>query len=353
MSMLVFALLWSCSGGDEPSGGGAAVSSASEVLVETPSWSDPLEPADFVAAADFDGDGIDERVRIYEDTLYWPGGSAPLSAGVHVVRRGVLAEGERVLLGLGMSRDHREAPAQVLMVGPDGPEELWQEQGLRNQIADLRVVDGSIYVTRFVAPKQVVGAYLRDGKMEQVHSDGLATQQVPLSDGGLLVGRVYGEQPRSHGDLRHGRDGAFRTLPSLRGVRSMTLAQLDSDSDFELLVGDGWHYAYGEQALGRVLLLDGPNWTRARTVAVLDGEYSARSIEVSTEIVEQPASEAGILVGGTKKVHYFKRDELGWSDRILGPSTETSNAVLIRTPRGLAAWISGAPHSLLVGVEAP
>ena len=133
----------------------------------------------------------------------------------------------------------------------------------------------------------------------------------------------------------------------------MALGQLDEDADLELLVGDGWHYAYGEQALGRILLLDGPDWTSARTLGLLDGEYSARSIEVTSSLVEQPGEQAGVLVGGTKKVHYFKRDALGWSSRVLGPTTETSNTVLIRTPRGLAAWIAGAPSSRLVGVESP
>ena len=349
--MLVFALLWACGGtGDSESSGGSS-SPPSESGAAAPDWSDSLKPAEFVAAADFDGDGIDERVWVWEDVLYWPGGQQALNAGVHVIRRGRLAEGERVLLGLGMNRDHREAAAQILSVGADGPKLLWEEDGPRNQVADIRVQDGEIYVTRFVAPKRVEGAFLRDGQMESVHRDGLATQQLPLGDEELLVGRVYGEAPRSHGDLRHGRNGVFRPLPSLRGVRSMALGQLDEDADLELLVGDGWHYAYGEQALGRILLLDGSDWSSARTLGLLDGEYSARSIEVTSELIDQPGLEAGVLVSGTKNVHYFKRDKLGWSSRVLGPTTETSNTVLIRTPRGLAAWIAGSPKSRLVGVE--
>lgn len=349
--MLIFTLLWACGGTGEP--GGAVMSATPGLATESlaPDWSDSLEPADFVGAADFDGDGVDERVRVLEDVLYWPGGQQALDAGVHVIRRARLAEGERVLLGLGMNRDHREAPAMILSVGPQGPELLWEENGPRNQVADIRVHDEEIYVTRFVAPKRVEGAYLRDGKMQSVHRDGLATQQLPLGDGELLVGRVYGEAARSHGDLRHGRNGVFRTLPTLRGVRSMAVGQLDEDAELELLVGDGWHYAYGEQAVGRVLLLDGADWGSARTLGMLDGEYSARSIEVASSLIDQPGLSAGVLVSGTKKVHYFKRDKLGWSARELGPTTETSNTVLVRTPRGLAAWIAGSPKSILVGVE--
>ena len=351
--MLVFALIMACSGESELKESVAENSATAESLPGVSLWSDRLEPADYVAAADFDGDGLDERVWVHEDVLHWPGGSAPLTAGVQVIERGNLGEGERVILGLGMNRDHRDAPAQVIVVGPEGPTVIWEEHGPRNQIADVRVLDEDVYITRFVAAKRVQGGFLKDGQMVALHEDGLATQQIPLGDGELVVGRVYGEQPRSHGDLRRGRNGVFRSLPSLRGVRSLETAQLDSDAELELLVGDGWHYAYGEQALGRVLLLDGADWSEARTLAVLDGEYSARSMEVSSSLIDQDPSQAGILVSGTKKVHYLKRDGLGWSDRVLGPTTETSNAVLIRTPRGLAAWIAGASKSLLVGVEAP
>lgn len=349
--MLVFALLWACGGSGDVASEGENTSTASQNSAVEPEWSDALEPADFVAAADFDGDGVDERVRVWEDVLYWPGGQQALDAGVQVIRRGRLSEGERVLLGLGMNRNFRDASAKILSVGPAGPELLWEDNGPRNQIADIRVHEGAIYVTRFVAPKRVEGAFLKDGKMEPLHRDGLATQQLPLGSDQLLVGRVYGEAPRSHGDLRLGRNGVFRTLPTLRGVRSLELGQLDEDAELELLVGDGWHYAYGEQALGRVLLLDGPDWGSARTLGVLDGEYSARSIEIASSLIEQPGLEAGVLVTGTKNVHYFKRDALGWRSRVLGPTTETTNTTLIRTPKGLAAWIAGAPESRLVGVE--
>jgi hypothetical protein len=134
-------------------------------------------------------------------------------------------------------------------------------------------------------------------------------------------------------------------------VRTLTLANLDSDPELELLVGDGWHYAYGQQAVGRILLLDGPDWKTGRTLGLLDGEYSARSIEVASELTGGEPSTSGVLVVGTKKVHFFTRDALGWSDTIVGPSTETANAVLIRTPKGLAAWIAGQPNSRLVGLD--
>ena len=348
--MLFFLAVFAC--GQEP-----IEPSSATVLLEPseheeslPLWQDSLPPAQFVAAADFDGDGLDERVWAHEGRLYWPGGDQEVQGKIQVACRGDLGDGERVFLGVGMGRNYRDAPAQILEVGPSGPQVLWSDQGPRNQITDLRVVDGRLYSVRFVGNKTTEGAFWESGDWQVVHKDGLANQQIPL-DQGLLVGRVYGAEPRSDGDLRWVAAGKDRFLPSLRGVRSLLLAQLDSDEEPELLVGDGWHYAYGERAVGRVQLLDGPGWKLSRTIAHLDGEYSARSIEVAPPSSGVHPLQAGILISGTKKVHYLKRDALGWRDWIVGPTTETSNAVLIQTPKGLAAWIAGSPESLLVGLE--
>jgi hypothetical protein len=348
--MLLFLAVFAC--GQEP-----AVPQSETILSGSvddeksmPLWKDTLGPAEFVAAADFNGDGVDERVWAHENRLHWPGGVEDIKGKLQVACRGDLGEGERVFLGIGMGRNHREAPAQILEVGPNGPQVLWSQNGPRNQITDLRVVDGKLFSVRFVGNKTTESAFWENGEWRVVHKDGLATQQIPLEQG-VLVGRVYGAQPRSDGDLRWVAGGKERFLPSLRGVRSLLLAQLDSDDEMELLVGDGWHYAYGERAVGRVQLLDGPDWKDSRTIAHLSDEYSARSIEVAPSVGTNGAGQAGILISGTKRVHYLKRDALGWRDWVVGPTTETSNAVLIQTPRGLAAWIAGPTESLLVGLE--
>ena len=304
-----------------------------------------LEAADMVGAADWTGDGIDEQVRFVGEQAYWEGGSADLGGAPQVIRRARLPHGERLLVGTGMHRGNRAAPARVHEIGPDGSRVLWAESGPRNQIADLRILDGRIYVVRFVANKEVEGAFLEDGRLKSVHRGGLASQQIPLSDSDVLVGRVYGSKPKSDGDLRRVRNGRAQKLPSLRGVRTMELINVDKDDEAELLVGDGWHYAYGKQAVGRVFLLDGPNWTKGRTIAMLDGEYSARSIESSAALTGGAPESAWLLVTGTKKNHVLRRDVLGWQDVVVGPSTETSNAVWVRTKAGLAIWAAGARAS--------
>jgi hypothetical protein len=304
-----------------------------------------------VGAADFDGDGIDERVYFVGEKAFWAGGSRELGGAPQVIRRAYLPEGERLLVATGMHRENRDASARLYAFDAQGPTLIWEEDGARNQVADVRVLDGRIYVARFVAQKEVQGGFLVDGEIQIVHGGGLSTQQIPIAGDALIVGRVYGAQPRSDGDLRLIRAGQEAQLPSLRGVRTLTLANLDEDAELELLVGDGWHYAYGQQAVGRVFLLDGPDWTEGRTLAMLDGEYSARGIEASAPLTGTSPQTSGLLVTGTKKVHFLSRDALGWKSRVLGPTNELANAVLIRTPKGLAAWIAGKPSSRLVGLS--
>jgi len=346
--MLVFALVIAC--GNPPEGGAVGTSSAHSESARFESWQDQLGPADLVGAADWTGDGVDERVRFLGEVAHWSGGTVDLGGAPQVIRRAVLPEGERLLVGSGMHRGNRASPARLWSFGPEGAELIWENNGVRNQIADVRVWEGQIYLSRFTDQKEVSGGFLVDGQIQEVHSGGLATQQLPLGSDRLLVGRVYGPKPRSDGCLRLFQGSKVQALPSLRGVRTLTLANLDADAEPELLVGDGWHYAYGQQAVGRLFLLDGPDWKSGRTLAVLHGEYSVRSIEVASELTGGDPSTSGVLVSGTKQVHFFTRDALGWADRVLGPTTETANAVLIRTPKGLAAWIAGQPNSRLVGL---
>jgi hypothetical protein len=350
--MLFFTLFFACG---SPSGSGVngdRTVSPTEVSSFQP-WEESLAPADMVGAADWTGDGLDERVRFVGEKAFWDTGTVDLGGAPQVIRRVHLAEGERLLVGSGMHRGNRESLARLWSFGPEGAEKLWENDGVRNQVADVRVLEDRIYISRFTGQKEVRGGFLVDGDIRDVHGGGLVTQQVPVAADGVLVGRVYGEKPRSDGDLRLIQGGKAVQLPSLRGVRTLTLANLDADPEMELLVGDGWHYAYGQQAVGRVFLLDGPLWKNGRTLAMLDGEYSARSIEVAAKLTGGDPSTSGLLVTGTKKVHFLSRDALGWADRVVAPTTETGNAVLVRTPKGLAAWVAGNPKSRLVGLDEP
>ncbi len=300
-----------------------------------------LTRADAVAAADLDGDGADEPVLVLDGVATWPGGEADLGGGLSAsARYDPDGDGrEALLLGTGMTRDMREAPARVWRLDEDGASLLWEGRGPRNQVTDLRVLDGKIWLATYADRASVAGGWLEGGEHRVLLREKYANRQLPLGEDSALVGRIYGDKPKSDGDLRLMTKGsAPRVLPTLRGVRSLTAADLDGDGADELLVGDGWHYAYGQRAVARVRLLEAPRWERGRTVASFDGEYTVREIAVSG---------GDILALGTGALHLLRRDDLGWSDTVLAQVDETGSAALFQDPSGPAVLVSGSPARII------
>ncbi|MEE2751432.1 MAG: hypothetical protein VX519_08370 [Myxococcota bacterium] len=293
-------------------------------------------PAEAVAAADLNGDGFDEEILVRSGVVHWSGGEEAIDCTVQVTSRRTVGTGgrEEALLGCGAGRETRYAPARILAVGEKGISTLWSRDGERNQFSDLRVLNNEIWVAVFSSKFQVEAGWIREGAFEVVSEGRLATQQYPLAGGQVLQGRVYGEAPRSPGDLRVVGSKKVRVLPTWRGVRSLQVADLNEDSRPELLVGDGWHYAYAEQARARLLLLEGPDWEVGRTMAFFPDDYSVRSIQVLEE---------GVLAVGTRHAHWLIRDELGWSSTTIAELSETDLATVMTTREGPGVLVSGSP----------
>ena len=241
----------------------------------------PAPEADRVLVADLYGDGRPEvfvadggEVRWGE----WPAQAVqPAFTGRHVARGMLQAwmaadldgDGDQeVVMAFGLGRAFPKASAElVLLDAPDASKTiartLWKNDGERNQITALAPwprPDGTadIYVGHFQSRFDVRGGVIdRDkgtARWLEGHTlrMGMARAVGDFDGDGLVevaIGRLYGEDADSDGDLRViQQDGKAEMVPTRRGVRAVGAGDLDGDGKTELLFGDSWHKNYGKLA---------------------------------------------------------------------------------------------------------
>ena len=315
-----------------------------------PQAPEPLEPAEAVAAADVDGDGRDELFRVRAGRAAWRDQQQDLGGVVGAVARADLdGDGrQEALLGTGIGRGMAAAPARVWALGADGAHLLWEREGPRNQVTGLTVVPGQagaaarLFLSAFADERVVEGGWLSEGRFEPLARAPLAMRMLPV-DGGVLVGRLYGEEPRSDGWLeRVGSDGSSQRLSSHRGVRALASADLDQDGRPDWLVGDGWHFAYGEQAQPTLRLIPGDPALPARVIARFDSNYAVQEVAMARPADGGPPV---LLVTASSQVYLLQRDALGWAPTLLSALPEGGNAVFAWDDELLSVVVAGRPAS--------
>ncbi|MEL6344362.1 MAG: hypothetical protein AAFV53_14690 [Myxococcota bacterium] len=296
-----------------------------------------------VAAADLDGDGFDELIYVSQGEIVRDDDVlASVGAKLMVVARGdINADGkEEALLGFGAGKGFRQAPAQIWVVDADGATILWQRDRERNQIADLHVIDGKPFVAAFKDGRTVEGGFIVDNALQPLVEVPLGVAQLPLPTGDVVVGRLYGDEPRSSGDLQLRRGQTVDTKPTNLGVKALDAANLDDDPELEVLVADGWHFQYGLRATAHVTLFDGVNLDDSRSIALLPDNYTIEEIEI---LRDRPAA----LLTASSSAFLIALDGLGWKPIRLDDVPDQGNAVVAYLEDGPWVLISGTPATLI------
>jgi len=356
-------LSWSLVGCFQPGGTaeGAATPSV-EILrrIALPA----AEPNAKVSHVDLDRDGRDEvavasasGLVVYDVT---DAGAveerfrAPARGGATAIVSGdVDADGfADLVVGWGSHRDHRDAPATLVTyrTGDAAAGRLIEEvvaspPTARAQFTDLRITPlaagegAGILYSYFASKYDVASAFARKSNASQGDAQSAASwaseplQRIRMASSltllprqqgraSFVVGRPYGDEVKSDGDVFVvDPSGARRTIPSLRGVRSLELLELgSSETPIRLLCfGDGWHWRYREEGRGLLTCarLQGAQPGRPKVVAEVPDYALERLVAADLD----GDGEREIVAQGSDGLYRFRPtvegDTLMWSGRRL------------------------------------
>ena len=275
-------------------------------------------------AADLNGDDIDEK--IYYDTtgLRTPRGLEQLNGGFQIaIRADRDNDGkEELIVALGSGKGFRNTPMSLLSVQEDNTKTLWTKTMGSNQIADIHIFEEKeIFFVHSFESGMFAGSFLEDGTIQTAAKNRLALRMLPKTKSDIYVGRVYGDEPRSDGDLFLYKNGiASQKINNFRGIRALAFSDIDHNGTKELMVSDGWHYQYGTMAQARVSLFVDDDTTPI-PLADLPKEYTINRIEphrIHTNIFLLQASRGAYIVS---------QNQFGWKTTPICSFSEGNNAV--------------------------
>lgn len=330
--LMFFPLAIACSGAEPPSGG----------LVF------PADNAEQVFAVDFDGDGYDE-VALLKDGVLTTTSDTHRIDGAIVASSAVQADnskGDSLYIVTGRSRTYPDAIPSIHRISSQGFETIYTAQSKSQRISDLQSENGRVFITLMGGDKNARGGFIENGEFRAITQSPMGLKQIPLNNGSTVIGRLYGDQPRSDGELvLVDKQGATTKLSSKRGVRTLVAHDINSDGHLDLLVGDGWHYQYGKRAEPSLRILLGPDFEDERLVAELPSGFTISQIVPVSSV--QKGEPNRIVVLGTDGIYLLEPELMGWKRTHLSKATQSTHIDVCNTPTGPKLLVSGTPIDVI------
>ena len=125
----------------------------------------------------------------------------------------------------------------------------------------------------------------------------------------------------------------------------MELADINGDGIEDILIGDSWHYRYGNSAQAALAVLLGPDFKRRIPIGTIPDSYTIQRL-----VVIPHSDPVKIVAMGSSSASLFVHHGVGWTQTRLTDLTPTTQASVwsIRQPpngKGISDWlvISGNP----------
>ena len=134
----------------------------------------------------------------------------------------------------------------------------------------------------------------------------------------MLIGRVYGDEPKADGDLKKYTSSATTEYPIKAGLRSIVTTDYNQDGIEDFLVSDGWNYQYGKHAKARIRLYLGPDFTDIRTLANFDDDYTVNDI-----IPFAYNKQVHLIAQASHHVYWLEPSAFGTIVHEIGPISES------------------------------
>jgi hypothetical protein len=263
------------------------------------------------------------------------------------------------MVAFGMGRGFPAGPMRLIELDAEPGGAGWQVHRLfdgtggRPQITAV-AWGPEVYLAHYVSKYEVEGGWLKpDGTLAGSRRIHMGTSHVLADldgdgDRELAVGRVYGDEPRSDGDLTVYAGDVATPVTTFRGVKTLVPVDLDGDGTDELLFGDGWHFRYKDEGKGRLNLArraaDGTFTTTM--LHELPGQFAVSRIELA-DLDGDGTDE--ILAVGTDHLYGYRRGASleRWEVIDLGDCAAADFAPARRADGSLQIAIAGSPVTWL------